>query len=137
MKKSSLKIGFVNGCFDVLHVGHIRLLKFAKSKCDKLIVGIDSDTRVQQLKGSDRPFNSQALRREILLELKSVDKVEIFDSEQELEDLINHHNPDIMVVGSDYRDKKVVGSAYAKKLVFFERIPGHSSSKIFEHNSHR
>ena len=125
-----MKVGFVNGCFDVLHVGHIRMLNFAKENCDFLIVGIDSDQRVKELKGKTRPINNQKDRKEFLLSLKSVDDVFYFASEQALIDLIKLVSPDIMVVGSDYRDKNVVGSEYAKKLIFFERIEGYSTSKI-------
>ena len=136
-EKSQNRIGFVNGCFDVLHVGHIRLLNFARSKCDKLIVGIDSDERVKELKGDSRPYNPQDIRLEMLMSLKTVSDVKIFDTEIMLEKLINQLKPDIMVVGSDYRDKRVIGSEYAKKLFYFERISGYSSSKIFEYSSHR
>ena len=131
------RIGFVNGCFDILHIGHIRLLKFAKSKCDHLIVCIDSNERVKKMKGQSRPFNSEILRKETLMALESVDQVEIFDSSQELIGLIKAYHPDIMVVGSDYRDKVVIGSQYAKQLIFFDRIEGYSTSKIIESFSDR
>ena len=132
-----MKIGFVNGCFDVLHIGHIRMLDFAKSCCDKLIVGIDSDTRVKILKGHSRPINDEYDRKEFLLSLRAVDQVEIFSSEEELIDLIKLLQPDIMVVGSDYRDKRVIGSEYAKQLIFFSRIEGYSTSKIVEGSGNR
>ena len=132
-----MKIGFVNGCFDVLHIGHIRMLDFAKSCCDKLIVGIDSDTRVKILKGQTRPINDEYDRQEFLLALKAVDGVEIFDSEDELISLIKLLQPDIMVVGSDYRDKRVIGSEHAKQLIFFNRIEGYSTSKIVEGSGNR
>ena len=127
-----MKIGFVNGCFDVLHVGHVRMLNFAKSCCDHLIVGIDSDSRVKELKGVNRPINNESDRKEFLLSLQSIAEVEIFDSEDELINLIKRLKPDIMIVGSDYRGKKVIGSEYAKQLIFFERISGYSTSKIVE-----
>jgi len=125
-------IGFINGCFDVLHIGHIRMFEFAKNQCDILIIGIDSDARVKNLKGNLRPLNNQLDRMEFLLSLKHVDEVRIFSSEQGLIDLIKAISPDIMIVGSDYKDKKVIGSNYAKKLIFFERIEGYSTSKIIE-----
>lgn len=134
---NSHNIGFVNGCFDVLHVGHIRMLNFAKQMCDCLIVGIDSDDRVKQLKGPNRPINKQADRKEFLLSLTSVDKVEIFNNEQDLINLINSIKPNIMVVGSDYQDKNVIGSEHAKQLIFFDRIEGYSTSKIVEDFSNR
>ena len=133
----SKKIGFVNGCFDVLHIGHIRMLDFAKSCCDELIVGIDSDARVKKMKGPTRPINDELDRQEFLLSLQAVDRVEIFDSEGELISLIKSLQPDIMVVGSDYRDKRVIGSEHAKQLIFFNRIEGYSTSKIVEGSGSR
>lgn len=121
---------FVNGTFDVLHPGHIRLLSYAKSLGTRLFVAIDSDLRVKQLKGSHRPINDQAIRKEMLLALKSVDEVEVFDSDEELKMWINQIRPYIMVVGSDYRNKNVIGSEFAKNLVFYERIPEYSSTSI-------
>lgn len=121
---------FVNGTFDVLHPGHIRLLSYAKSLGTRLFVAIDSDLRVKQLKGSHRPINDQAIRKEMLLALKSVDEVEVFDSDEELKMWINQIRPYIMVVGSDYRNKNVIGSDLAKNLVFYERIPEYSSTSI-------
>lgn len=121
---------FVNGTFDVLHPGHIRLLSYAKSLGTRLFVAIDSDLRVKQLKGSHRPINDQAIRKEMLLALKSVDEVEVFDSDEELKMWINQIRPYIMVVGSDYRNKHVIGSELAKNLVFYERIPEYSSTSV-------
>jgi len=123
------KIGFINGCFDILHVGHIRMFKFAKEQCDILIVGIDSDERVSKLKGESRPINSQKDRKEVLLSLNCIDNVEIFNTSDELRVLIKVIEPDIMVVGSDYRNKEVIGSENAKRLLFFERIEGYSTTK--------
>jgi len=127
-----MQIGFVNGCFDVLHLGHLRLFQFAKQYCDFLVVAIDSDTRVRDLKGSDRPLNNETARKEMLLALRTIDAVEIFDSAEELDALIKNTCPDIMVVGSDYRNRTVVGAQHAKQLLFFERIEGYSTSKILE-----
>lgn len=121
---------FVNGTFDVLHPGHIRLLSYAKSLGTRLFVAIDSDLRVKQLKGSHRPINDQDIRKEMLLALKSVDEVEVFDSDEELKMWINQIRPYIMVVGSDYRNKHVIGSELAKNLVFYERIPEYSSTSV-------
>jgi rfaE bifunctional protein nucleotidyltransferase chain/domain len=123
---------FVNGTFDVLHPGHIRLLNYAKSLGNRLFVAIDSDLRVKELKGQNRPINNAAIRKEMLLALKSVDEVEIFDSDEELKMWINQIRPYIMVVGSDYRNKKVIGSEFAKNLVFYERIPEYSSTSIIK-----
>tara|TARA_B100000131_G_C18054607_1_gene587845 strand:- start:315 stop:722 length:408 start_codon:yes stop_codon:yes gene_type:complete len=130
-------IGFTNGCFDILHIGHINLIKHLKNKCDLVIIGIDSDKRVKQSKGSDRPFNSQQDRKLMLESLRFVDRVHIFDSEQELSNLVQLIQPDIMIVGSDYKNKKVIGSEHAKRLEFFEKIDGYSTTKILQYTSHR
>lgn len=123
-----VKSVFVNGTFDILHIGHIRLLNFAKTLGDYLFVAIDSDRRVTELKGPERPINDAGQRREMLLALKAVDEVEIFDSADELTMWIKQIQPHIMVVGSDYRDRQVIGSEYAKQLIFYERIPEFSST---------
>ena len=101
---------FVNGCFDILHVGHIELLNYAKSFGNNLTVGIDSDCRVKKLKGENRPFNNQEDRKKMLLALKSVDYVKIFYSDEDLKNLINYISPDIMIVGIEYKNNKVIGS---------------------------
>lgn len=123
---------FVNGTFDVLHLGHLALLNYAKSLGDKLFVAIDSDERVRQLKGLTRPIHDAYQRKVMLLNLKAVDEVEIFSSDEELEMWIKQINPSIMIVGSDWRNKTVIGSQYAKRLEFFERIDEYSSTKTIQ-----
>ncbi len=123
---------FVNGTFDVIHRGHIELLNYAKSLGDFLVVGIDTDDRIKEKKGNSRPVNSLEERIFMLENLKSVDKVFSFDSDQELETLVKSIKPDIMVVGSDWKGKSVIGSYYASKLIFFERIDGYSTTKIIQ-----
>jgi rfaE bifunctional protein nucleotidyltransferase chain/domain len=123
---------FVNGTFDILHLGHLALLNYAKSLGDKLFVAIDSDERVRQLKGPTRPIYDSFQRKTMLLNLKAVDEVEIFSSNEELELWIKQIKPTIMVVGSDWRNKTVIGSQYAKRLEFFERIDDYSSTKTIE-----
>lgn len=125
-------VGFTNGCFDVLHVGHLKLFQFIKENCDILIVGIDSDRRVKELKGNNRPVNCEKDRALMLESLVSVDRVYIFDSEDALTTLVKNINPDLMVVGADYKDKRVIGSEHTKKLIFFEKINGYLTTKIME-----
>lgn len=120
---------FVNGTFDVLHPGHIRLLNYAKNLGDRLFVAIDSDRRVGELKGKSRPINNAGERKEMLLALKAVDEVEIFDSNEELKMWIKQVRPYIMVVGSDYKDKQVIGSEFARHLIFYDRIEQYSTTQ--------
>ena len=128
------RIIWVNGCFDVLHRGHIELFKYAKSLGTKLYVGIDSDRKVKRDKGTSRPFNCLDDRIEFLKSIKFIDVVVTFDSTIELENTIKSISPDIMVVGSDWRGKPIVGEQYTKQLKFFERIPGYSTTDILERN---
>jgi rfaE bifunctional protein nucleotidyltransferase chain/domain len=118
----------VNGTFDTLHLGHVRLLAYAKSLGDVLVL-IDSDRRVRELKGNNRPVNNEIERSYILSSLKYVDRVGIFDSDQELTDLIKDYQPDIMVKGSDYIDRPIIGAEYCKKIEFYGRIPGYSTTE--------
>lgn len=123
---------WVNGTFDVLHRGHIELLEYA-SKFGKVRVGIDTDERVKQLKGDDRPINRWSDREYLLRNVKFVDSVVPFSSDNELEIEIALWGPSYMVVGSDYKDKKVIGSHLCDNVLFFDRIPNYSSTKIIEH----
>jgi rfaE bifunctional protein nucleotidyltransferase chain/domain len=123
---------FVNGTFDILHRGHIQLLNYAKSLGDFLLVGIDSDERVKEKKGSTRPIHNQEERKFFLENLKAVDSVDVFSSDKELEEMIKSFKPDIMVVGSDWKDKSVIGSYYAANLIFFERIGDYSTTKTIQ-----
>ena len=127
---SAMKTIWTNGCFDVLHIGHIRLFKYAKSLGNKLLVGIDSDRRVGELKGATRPINNQKIRKEFLLSIKYIDDVFIFDTTKELTEIIKDTS-DTIVVGSDYKNKEVVGSLYAE-VVFFDRIEGFSTTGIIK-----
>ena len=123
---------WVNGTFDVLHVGHIELLEFA-SNYGTVRVGIDTDKRVKELKGKDRPFNNQNDRKKMLESIKFVEEVVFFDSREELVESVKNYSPDIMVVGDDYNGETVFGSEYAKKLIFFKKIPKYSTTKILNY----
>ena len=132
-----MRKGFINGCFDILHLGHIQLFRFARTKCDYLIVALDSDERVASLKGPERPYNCLEDRMAMVRALKGVDEVRSFSTASELENLVKGIDPDIMVVGAEYENKKVVGGEYAKELVFFRRIDGYSTTNILENTINR
>jgi rfaE bifunctional protein nucleotidyltransferase chain/domain len=132
-----MKISFVNGCFDVLHPGHIQLLEYARSFGDYLIVAIDSDRKVAEMKGSERPIFSQYDRSLMLKSIRYVDVVHVFDTKEELEDLLESISPDIMVVGSDWKGKEVVGSQYAKQVRFFDRVGEYSTTKTIKGITYR
>ena len=123
---------FVNGSFDILHKGHLRMLETAKSLGDFLLVAIDSDRRIAELKGSDRPFNDQENRVALMSSLKWVDAVKVFDSDIELINIIREYEPDIMVKGSDWFGKRIVGQEYAKDIIFYDRIDDESTTKTIE-----
>jgi rfaE bifunctional protein nucleotidyltransferase chain/domain len=132
-----MPVVFTNGCFDILHRGHIELFKYCKSLGDVLIVGIDCDKRVKKLKGDQRPINNELDRKFMLECIKYVNNVFIFKNELELQNLIKVVNPDIMVVGSDYKGKKVIGSEFARNLKFFERINEYSTTKTIRNITNR
>ena len=117
----------VNGTFDILHSGHLALLNHARSLGDRLTVAIDSDQRVKRLKGSSRPINTERERQEMLANLRAVDEVKIFETDQDLIDIVSQ--ADVMVKGSEYRDQSIIGRTYCKELVFFDRIDGYSTTK--------
>ena len=129
------KIVFTNGCFDIIHAGHVRYLTAAKNFGDILIVGLNTDESVRKLKGASRPINSQDDRAEVLLGLKAVDHV-IFFGEQTAEDLIATVKPDVYVKGGDYTldtlpEAKIVQS-YGGRVEFVNLVAGRSTTKILE-----
>ena len=123
---------WTNGCFDILHRGHFEMLKYAKSLGDFLIVGIDSDKKVQADKGPLRPLNRAEDRRFALEAIRYVDEVVVFDSPEGLANAIKEASPDIMVIGSDWKGKKVVGEQHTKEVRFFDRIGEYSTTSIIE-----
>ena len=132
-----MKIVFVNGCFDVLHPGHIALFKYAKSLGDYLIVAIDSDEKVALDKGFDRPIFSMEDRRYVLESIECIDIVHTFNSRSGLENLLECIKPDILVVGSDWKNGIVVGREHAKEVKFFERQGDYSTSRTIQGISYR
>ena len=126
-----MKKVFVNGTFDILHRGHLELLTFARDQGDWLTVAIDSDRRVKQLKGHSRPVNDVSERADLLQHLRAVDQVIVFDTDEELIALISQH--DVMVKGSDYQNKHIVGADVCKEIIFFERLNGYSTTEKIQH----
>lgn len=127
LKKGGKKVVFTNGCFDILHVGHVKYLQEAKSYGDILIVGLNSDSSVRELKGPTRPVNNEDDRAYILAALESVDYVVVF-SEETPHDLIKSIAPDILVKGGDYEGKVVVGAEFAKELRLVQFVDGKSTT---------
>ena len=120
----------INGTFDVIHLGHLRLLAYARSVVNSYVyVLIDSDRRVKELKGTNRPFNNEYERSNLLFSLKYVDRVDIFDSDKELEMLIKEFQPHLMIKGSDYKGKQIIGSQFCKEIEFYDRLEKYSSSQ--------
>lgn len=127
----------VNGTFDILHRGHLEMLKFAKSQGSYLLVAIDSDHLVKELKGQSRPINNQEDRKLALESLRFVDAVWIFDSQEELTHICKMYKPDVMVKGSDYYGKPVTGAEYCNYIKFFPVVQNYSTSKIIENINNR
>jgi D-beta-D-heptose 7-phosphate kinase/D-beta-D-heptose 1-phosphate adenosyltransferase len=122
----------VNGTFDILHRGHVELLEYAKGLGEFLLVCIDTDRRVAELKGQDRPINNQADRAFMLQGLKCVDAVWTFDSEEDLERICEMYQPDVMVKGSDYEGKRIVGAKHCKEIKFVKLVDGYSTTNIIQ-----
>lgn len=131
LKKEGKKVVFTNGCFDILHVGHVKYLQEAKSYGDVLIVGLNSDSSVRELKGPTRPVNTEADRAYILAALEPVDYVVVF-SEETPHELIKNIAPDILVKGGDYEGKKVVGAEFANELRLVQFVDGKSTTATIE-----
>lgn len=125
-----MKRVLVNGAFDILHVGHIDLLNYAKSLGNHLTVALDTDRRIKENKGVTRPINSFATRSVIMKNLKAVDEVMSFDSDNELISIIKE--VDVRVIGSDWKDKPIVGEEFCKELVFFDRVNNESTTKTIQ-----
>jgi D-beta-D-heptose 7-phosphate kinase/D-beta-D-heptose 1-phosphate adenosyltransferase len=127
----------VNGTFDILHRGHIELLEYAKGLGEFLLVCIDTDRRVKELKGENRPINNQADRAFMLQGLKCVDAVWTFDSEEDLERICEMYGPNIMVKGSDYEGKRIVGAKHCKEIKFVKLVDGYSTTNIIQRITNR
>lgn len=134
-RRKGLTIGFTNGCFDLLHPGHVSLLRTAKSHCDRLIVAINADASVRRLKGPDRPVQLEEARAEVLASLEMVDLVTVFADDTPLE-LIETIHPDVLIKGADYAEDEVVGGAFVKsyggRIVLAPLAPDHSTTKTIQ-----
>lgn len=127
-----MKTIFVNGVFDLLHFGHLVLLRQARAMGDCLHVAIDTDRRVRELKGADRPIRNEIERRTLLEELRCVDHVWTFDTDQALRDIIQHIAPDIMVKGSDYQHRDIIGIEHCGSVRFVDLLHGHSTTSTIQ-----
>jgi D-glycero-beta-D-manno-heptose 1-phosphate adenylyltransferase len=134
-RRAGKKIVFTNGCFDILHVGHVRYLAAARSAGDLLVVGLNSDASVRSIKGDRRPVVGQDQRAEVLASLMCVDFVVVFDEPDPLR-LIQMLKPDVLVKGADWGEENIVGAEFVKsrggKIVRAKLVPEASTSRIIE-----
>jgi D-beta-D-heptose 7-phosphate kinase / D-beta-D-heptose 1-phosphate adenosyltransferase len=134
-RRQGLRVGFTNGCFDLLHPGHIKVLTGARAACDRLVVGLNSDASVKRLKGEGRPVQDEHARAGVLAALEAVDLVVIFAQDTPLE-LIRRIRPKVLIKGSDYQRETVVGhevvEAEGGEVVLIDLLPGHSTSALVE-----
>lgn len=131
LKHRSYSLAFTNGCFDILHTGHIQSLKFAKSKADKLVVALNSDSSIKNLKGNSRPILTLEHRMNVISSLEFVDYVLYFDEETPL-NLIKKIKPDYLIKGSDYKIESVVGKEFVKEIFLAPFFDGISTTRIIE-----
>ncbi len=125
------KIVFTNGCFDILHAGHVSILEFSKNQGDILVLGINTDASVKRLKGPTRPINKQADRALVAASLEAVDAVVLFGQDTPLE-LIKFIKPDVLVKGADYTVQNVVGREFAKKVALYPLLKGRSTTNVIK-----
>jgi D-beta-D-heptose 7-phosphate kinase/D-beta-D-heptose 1-phosphate adenosyltransferase len=134
-REDGLVVGFTNGCFDIIHEGHVELLAEARSHCDRLIVALNSDASVQGLKGPTRPVQSERARARVMAALAFVDAVILFETETPLE-LITELRPNVLIKGSDYKVEEVVGRAVVEenggRVVLVPLVPNSSTTRIVE-----
>ncbi|MCZ9960685.1 D-glycero-beta-D-manno-heptose 1-phosphate adenylyltransferase [Brachyspira hyodysenteriae] len=130
-REENKKIVFTNGCFDILHRGHVEYLQKARELGDLLILGLNSDDSVKRLKGNDRPINNEIDRAIVLAALECINYISIFDEDTPLE-LIKIVKPDILVKGGDYKIEDVVGREYSKETVLIDFVDGYSTTNIIK-----
>jgi D-beta-D-heptose 7-phosphate kinase/D-beta-D-heptose 1-phosphate adenosyltransferase len=134
-RQQGLRIGFTNGCFDILHPGHVRVLTVARGACDRLIVGLNSDASVQRLKGEGRPVQDERARAEVLAALEAVDLVVVFAQDTPI-DRITRVKPSVLVKGGDYTRDQVVGheivEADGGEVLLVDMLPGFSTTSLVD-----
>jgi D-beta-D-heptose 7-phosphate kinase/D-beta-D-heptose 1-phosphate adenosyltransferase len=134
-RTQGLRVGFTNGCFDLLHPGHVKVLAAARAECDRLVVGLNGDASVRRLKGPTRPIQDANARADVLAALEAVDLVVVFDEDTPLE-LITRLKPTVLVKGGDWRKEEVVGrdvvEAEGGHVVLVDLVPGHSTTRIVQ-----
>jgi D-beta-D-heptose 7-phosphate kinase/D-beta-D-heptose 1-phosphate adenosyltransferase len=135
LRKEGKKIAFTNGCFDILHVGHVRYLREAKKTADVLVLALNSDSSVRAIKGETRPLVGEEERAEILAAFEFIDFITIFEELTPLE-LINYLKPDVLIKGGDWPEEKIVGGEEIKKwggrVVIIPEVTGKSTTNIVE-----
>jgi D-beta-D-heptose 7-phosphate kinase/D-beta-D-heptose 1-phosphate adenosyltransferase len=134
-RRAGLRIGFTNGCFDLLHPGHLKVLAEARAACDRLVVGLNSDASTKRLKGPNRPIQDERSRAQLLAALEAVDLVVIFEEDTPIE-LIRRVRPDVLVKGGDYTREQVVGREVVEssggEVVIVETLPDRSTTRLVE-----
>jgi D-beta-D-heptose 7-phosphate kinase/D-beta-D-heptose 1-phosphate adenosyltransferase len=134
-RRRGLRVGFTNGCFDLLHRGHVKLLAESRAACDRLVVGLNSDASTARLKGKGRPLNPVEGRAEVLAALEAVDLVVVFEEDTPLE-LIKRVAPAVLIKGADYTRDEVVGREVVESgggdVILVDLVPGHSTTAIVE-----
>ena len=121
---------WMNGCFDILHRGHIEMFKYASTLGGRVLVGLDTDERVKKAKGNSRPINKLEDRKELIRSIKYVKGVVSFGSDEELISLLKEFRPVCRVIGGDYRNLPIVGEEYSGEILYFDRIPEYSTTGI-------
>ncbi|HWX61340.1 D-glycero-beta-D-manno-heptose 1-phosphate adenylyltransferase, partial [Bradyrhizobium sp.] len=134
-RKQGLRIGFTNGCFDILHPGHVKILTAARAACDRLVVGLNSDASTRRLKGEGRPVQDERARAEVLAALEAVDLVAIFEDDTPIR-LITEIKPNVLVKGGDYTRETVVGheivEAHGGVVMLVDILAGHSTTSLVD-----
>ena len=132
---ADLEVGFTNGCFDLLHPGHVTLLEKSRAQCDRLVVGLNSDASVKRLKGPERPVQPDIARATVLAALGSVDLVVIFEEDTPAK-LIEALRPDVLIKGGDYTVETIVGAEFVKaqggRVEIIDLVPGFSTTQTIE-----